>query len=130
MNGDLLDFVQVTSLPREGFRLREVRGVTHCKELSTDERKNGLGTTCKESAWKVTRIARGHQRLFAALGRFVSQGNHIVVITGNHDIELYWPEVRRQFVIEIEKAHEKERKMTGEGESVALSDIKAPVVLL
>jgi UDP-2,3-diacylglucosamine pyrophosphatase LpxH len=125
MNGDLLDFVQVTSLPREGFRLREVRGVTHCKELSTDERKNGLGTTCKESAWKVTRIARGHQRLFAALGRFVSQGNHIVVITGNHDIELYWPEVRRQFVIEIEKAHEKERKMTGEGESVALSDIKA-----
>jgi UDP-2,3-diacylglucosamine pyrophosphatase LpxH len=125
LNGDLLDFVQVTSLPKEGDSLRKVRGAAHHKELGPDERRYGLGTTGKESAWKLERIARGHQRFFAALGRFVSLENHIVVITGNHDIELYWPKVRRQFLVEIEKAYARERKMTGEGAPLALADIEA-----
>jgi UDP-2,3-diacylglucosamine pyrophosphatase LpxH len=126
-NGDLLDFVQVDSLPKSGFTLQAVKGVSNHRELTTDEQKNGLGTTCSESAWKAKRIAQGHQRFFAALGRFVSQGNRIVVVSGNHDVELHWPEVRKQLTIEIEKAYTSDRKMTGEGASITLEDIEARV---
>jgi UDP-2,3-diacylglucosamine pyrophosphatase LpxH len=128
LNGDLLDFVQVTALPKSRFDLKALKGVTDPKQLSADEQKNGLGTTRKESAWKVKCMARGHQCFFAALGRFVSQGNRVVVISGNHDIELYWPEVRKQFTIEIEQAYTREQEMTGEGEPVVLADIEAGVL--
>ncbi len=126
-NGDLFDFVQVASLPQEGKPLSEVKGVASHAGLSADEQKYGLGTTARESAWKIERIARGHQRFFAALGRFVAHGNHVVVITGNHDIELYWPDVRERLVAEVERAYAREREMTGEGPSISLAEVKARV---
>ena len=105
LNGDIFDFLQVVSLPREGRELREVKGVRHRNQLSPHERQYGLGTTAVETEWKLKQIAKGHQRFFAALGWFVAQGNHIAIIRGNHDVELHWPEVQDRFTVEERRAY-------------------------
>lgn len=105
LNGDIFDFLQVVSLPREGRELRTVKGVEQWSELSANERAYGLGTTAVETAWKLKRIAQGHQTFFAALGWFVAQGNHIAVVRGNHDVELHWERVRNCFTMEAKRAH-------------------------
>ncbi|MEE8392153.1 MAG: metallophosphoesterase [Anaerolineae bacterium] len=128
LNGDLFDFLQVVSLPQEGRLLRTVkRGIEHHKELRINERDYGLGTTAGESEWKLKQIARGHRRFFAALGRFVAHGNHIAVLPGNHDIELYWPQVQRRFVTEVKRAYTRERRMLGEGLPVTLKECRTRV---
>ena len=122
-DGDLFDFFQVVSLPEEGKELCAVKGVAHYRELSINEREYGLGTTAVESEWKLKRMARGHQRFFAALGWFVAHGNHVAVIKGNHDIELYWPEVRERFTTEVGRAYARERLMLDHGPSIASEEL-------
>jgi UDP-2,3-diacylglucosamine pyrophosphatase LpxH len=126
-NGDLFDFPQVDALPKEGEPLLEIKGVTRYAELNADERNFGLGTTEKESAWKLVRIARGHPRFFAALGWLVAHGNHVAVIKGNHDVELYWPAVQEQFIAEVEQAYTQQREMLGEGPPVTAKTLKERV---
>ncbi|TCJ18321.1 hypothetical protein E0L93_06160 [Rubrobacter taiwanensis] len=56
-----------------------------------------LGDTSEEaSVRKLEVIARGHPGVFEALGRFVSAGNPLDILPGNHDVELFWPGVRRK----------------------------------
>ncbi len=59
-----------------------------------------LGTTEQESLQRVRvimgknpEIASGHPQVFAALRRFMMEGNSITIIAGNHDIDLLWGEV-------------------------------------
>jgi hypothetical protein len=62
-------------------------------ELSRRERRHGLGTTWQEVVWKLTLIYRGHREFFGALAWFIACGNEVILLKGNHDIELYWPQV-------------------------------------
>ena len=105
LNGDVFDFLQVVSLPRDGRLLDAIKGSSGGKALTEHERTYGLGTTAHESEWKLKQIARGHQPFFAALGWFVARGNRIAVVRGNHDVELHWPEVQERFVTELKRAH-------------------------
>jgi hypothetical protein len=127
LNGDLLDFLQVVSLPEEGRMLHAVKGIGRHKELRINERDYGLGTTAEESEWKLKRIARGHQSFFAALGWFVAHSNHIAVLKGNHDIEFHWPSVWERFVVEVERAYTRERLMLGQGPSVTSEELDARI---
>ncbi|MGD2148639.1 MAG: metallophosphoesterase [Anaerolineae bacterium] len=120
LNGDIFDFLQVISLPKEGPPLQRVKGVTHLDELCADERAHGLGTTPKESAWKLTQIARGHQRFFAALGSFLAHDNQVAVVRGNHDVDLHWERVRACFVEETFQAYERQRQQEGVGPQITL----------
>ncbi|NTV64516.1 MAG: hypothetical protein HGA65_13395 [Oscillochloris sp.] len=59
-----------------------------------------LGTTEQESLQRVQvimgqrpEIASGHPQVFAALRRFMMEGNSITIVVGNHDIDLLWGEV-------------------------------------
>ncbi len=98
VNGDIFDFLQVVSLPKEGTDLFGVKGVRTYKELRQNDREFGLGTSSPEIVWKVGRIAQGHPTFFQALAWFVAQpGNELVLMKGNHDIELYWPDVQQRF---------------------------------
>jgi UDP-2,3-diacylglucosamine pyrophosphatase LpxH len=95
LNGDIFDFLQVTSLPNEGDELYQVRGVRTYAELSPNERTYGLGTRQPEIIWKLQRIYRGHTTFFQALAWFLAHpGNQIVWMKGNHDIEIFWPGVQ------------------------------------
>jgi len=127
INGDLFDFLQVVSLPREGRERLTVKGTDGHEKLSRNERDYGLGTTARESEWKLKRIAQGHRRFFAALGWFLARGNHVAVISGNHDIELYWPQVQARFVKEMQRAYTRERLALDYGPPVVLEDLKEHV---
>lgn len=123
-DGDLFDFPQVDALPEEGEPLMRVKGVASHKDLSTDEQTFGLRTSEKESDWKLERIAQGHPSFFAALGWFIAHGNHVAVVKGNHDLELYWPAVQQRFVTEVDRAYAQQRQMLGEGPPVTQKEIE------
>lgn len=65
-------------------------------QLSDRTIEYGLGTTWQETVWKLDRIAEGHPVFFRALGQFVQAGNELYVLSGNHDIELFWKEVQER----------------------------------
>jgi hypothetical protein len=104
LNGDVFDFLQVVSLPSNGRVLHSVKGVSQRTALSAHEREYGLGTTAVETEWKLKQIAKGHQAFFAAVGWFVGQGNHVVVVRRNHDVELHWQSVQERFIMEAKRA--------------------------
>ena len=83
--GDMVDFLQVTSLPKKG----EVDF-----EISEREGEFGLGTEPEKTAWKLRRIIQGHREFFAGLAAFLARGNHVVILPGNHDIEFCYEEVQ------------------------------------
>ncbi len=127
INGDLFDFLQVVSLPREGRLLRIIKGLERRKELRLNERDYGLGTTAEESEWKLKQIARGHRRFFAALGWFVAHGNHVAVVKGNHDVELHWPMVQERVITEVGRAYTRERLMLDDGPPVTSEEFQARI---
>ncbi len=127
LNGDTFDFLQVTSLPEDDRVLRLAAGVERIEKLPIDEQDYGLGTTAEESKWKMRRIAEGHQTFFAALGRFIADGNRIVVIKGNHDLELHWPAVQERLVKEIERAYVRERLSSGKGPAITSAELRAGI---
>jgi hypothetical protein len=61
--------------------------------LTRRERRHGLGTLWQEVVWKLTHVYRGHREFFAALAWFIACGNEVILLKGNHDVELHWPQV-------------------------------------
>ena len=84
INGDFMDFLQVTEVPEEPDDLRV-------------DPRYGLKAGPRESAWKVRRIVRGHERFFEKLVEFLEQ-HRLVIVSGNHDAAFNYPEVRSAFV--------------------------------
>lgn len=88
LNGDCFDFLTVADVPtpeeakRHGLRVRRAHD------------KFGLPHTARASVWKLEQILRGHPRSFSALALFLLRGGEIVVLPGNHDPELFFPEVQ------------------------------------
>src|SRR5215813_7957191 len=92
IDGDFIEFLYITDTPRPDDPM--LRGIT----LDESERVYGLNTEAAKARWKLDRILRScHPQLLLALARFVAEGNHIVVLRGNHDVEMFWPEVKEHF---------------------------------
>lgn len=97
VNGDIFDFLQVVSLPEEGDELARITGKRKISELRQNTCEFGLGTSEKEIVWKVEQIAKGHPLFFQALAWFVAhEGNELILLKGNHDVELYWTAVQNK----------------------------------
>ncbi|CAB5080408.1 hypothetical protein D3OALGA1CA_170 [Olavius algarvensis associated proteobacterium Delta 3] len=97
INGDLFDFLQVNGpLTQE---LKRTGGATF--SISDREEKYGLGTESEKTCWKLDRIVNGHKVFFKALARFLSEENRLSIISGNHDIELHWPDVQTALIDHI-----------------------------
>jgi len=83
-NGDAFDFDSVTAIPEDPpYR------------VSWLERRRGLVSEQAKSEFKIRRILRDHVVWVEALHEFLSQGNHVVFVIGNHDLELHWPAVQK-----------------------------------
>src|SRR5262249_31792607 len=82
VNGDLFDFLHAPLRPGEPVPFT----------LSAGERERGPGTSAEKSLWKLRKILGANERFLAALGRFLAAGHEAVLLPGNHDLELYWPE--------------------------------------
>src|SRR5574341_1169157 len=92
INGDFIEFLYVTDPPDPNDRL--LWGAT----FAASEYRYGAGTEAEKARWKLDRILRtSHPQLLLSLARFVAEGNHVAVLRGNHDSELFWPEVQHHF---------------------------------
>ncbi len=87
-NGDVFDFLTVTRVPKPGDSM-EVG-----YRVSRAERKFGLNPTPAKSVYKLDAILNGHQLFFTALARFLAAGFRLEILRGNHDLELFFPEVQ------------------------------------
>ncbi len=90
--GDFLDLVGV-SLSAEPGAVKTTP--------TREEQVYGLGSAHDHVVQKVRAIAARHERAFAALGAFVAAGNRLVVVRGNHDIELHWRAAQRALIAAI-----------------------------
>jgi UDP-2,3-diacylglucosamine pyrophosphatase LpxH len=106
INGDTFDFVRICHYPRtdEEFeewseflgRLQIVKTPAELRRsILRVEQKFGLETDDYKSAWKLLQIANGHREFFRALATWINGGGMLLLSKGNHDLELYWPVVRR-----------------------------------
>jgi UDP-2,3-diacylglucosamine pyrophosphatase LpxH len=92
IDGDFIEFLYVTDLPAPNEPL--LRGAS----FSEVEHRYGASTEAQKARWKLdTILRRSHPQLLLALARFVAEGNDIVIVRGNHDAELVWPEVQEHF---------------------------------
>jgi len=94
----------VWDLERLATELRILASKT-AGRLSDNDRSYGLGTSAQEAVWKLDRIAEGHPVFFSALAWFIAQGNSVVLMKGNHDVELHWPEVRQRLRLFLADAY-------------------------
>ena len=101
INGDIFDFLQVTSKPLTSAEYSQAVGD---RELTDNEKKFGLGTSGRATVWKLGQVRKGHPLFFQTLGWFLAhEGNKIILLKGNHDVELFWPAVQarlREIVME------------------------------
>lgn len=106
LNGDTFDFLRIVAVPRSRPELEawqgglDALGVRMSVEelqgsIDRKERRYGLGTESFKCIWKLGEIAWGHPEFFDALAGWVRAGGRILVVKGNHDVELHWPLVRR-----------------------------------
>lgn len=87
--GDFLDLVGV-SLTASGERV--------LTPLTREEELHGLGSAPDHVVQKVEAIAARHPNVFRALMRFLAAGHALVLVRGNHDIELHWRTAQRALV--------------------------------
>jgi UDP-2,3-diacylglucosamine pyrophosphatase LpxH len=88
MAGDFLDLVGVSLAPESTLRTTP----------TSEEREHGLGSAPDHVVQKMWAIARRHPRVFQAMAELVAEGNRLVLVRGNHDIELYWYAAQHAFV--------------------------------
>ncbi|HVO25410.1 MAG TPA: hypothetical protein VMW56_17455 [Candidatus Margulisiibacteriota bacterium] len=92
IGGDFIEFLYITDRPDPNERM--LKGCT----FLDSEYRYGAGTEPPKSRWKLDRILRSsHPQLLLALARFVAEGNSISILRGNHDSEMFWPEVQEHF---------------------------------
>lgn len=65
--------------------------------ISDKEKKYGLKTDHFKTIYKFIKIKNGHPSFFNALSEWMNSGNKIIVLKGNHDIEIFWLAVRNYF---------------------------------
>lgn len=95
LNGDVFDFDSVVSVPEQPhFR------------VSWLEKKRGLFPRPERARYKMSQIIRHHPEFFEHLRRFIIRGHRVVLIAGNHDVELHFPEVRELLLERLNLPHE------------------------
>lgn len=88
VNGDMVDFINVTLLPKAGEAAFEV---------DETEQRFGLAGTEAKVAWMLDRIVDRHRPLFEKLAAFVAAGHELAIVRGNHDVEWHFPVVQERF---------------------------------
>lgn len=84
LNGDIFDFDSVMSLPEKAIY-----------KINWLETRRGLFPRQEKSLFKIKTILEEHKPFVKAMQAFLNNGNKIVIIPGNHDVELHFPEVQQ-----------------------------------
>lgn len=98
LNGDTFDFVRLVRTPEGTADLaawkRRLPIELHPeadRPVSKKERRFGFGTEAHKAVWKLVAAIQGHPEFFSGLAEWVKEGGLIVLVKGNHDVELHWP---------------------------------------
>jgi UDP-2,3-diacylglucosamine pyrophosphatase LpxH len=96
INGDFFDFLKVLVFPTEA-ELAEYR-------IPQGDLNRSYGLRCSEAAgvFQIDKIVDGHPVLFSAIADFLVAGNQVVILKGNHDIQLYWHAVQERVITRLE----------------------------
>lgn len=98
LNGDIFDFDSLTNVPKKPwFR------------VSWLERRRGLDSEVQKSVYKINVILGDHPVWVKALSDFIKEGNKVIFVVGNHDLELYWNEVQRVILDTLKLSPEEKR---------------------
>jgi UDP-2,3-diacylglucosamine pyrophosphatase LpxH len=115
INGDTFDFLRVTDIPSGEKEIaewqQELQKLTIDKTtaqlsscISARERKYGLETDDYKTIFKLMAIRKGHPLFFTGLARWISKGHRLLILKGNHDLEIVWPAVRNYIRLLIGEA--------------------------
>ncbi|HEV3325397.1 MAG TPA: PT domain-containing protein [Puia sp.] len=105
INGDTFDFLRVTAVPtgpneiaawQEELRKLKIDKTAEALQnsISPRERKYGLETEDYKSIYKLMQIRQGHPLFFTSVAAWIGKGHRLVILKGNHDLEIVWPAVR------------------------------------
>ena len=99
LNGDIFDFDSILKLPDDpSFH------------ISWLEKMRGLSSEESKSRFKMKVILYDHALFFQTLKEFIQNGNRVVFVIGNHDMELHWLSVREDIINRLDlDEKEKER---------------------
>lgn len=114
-NGDIFDFLRVDDTPSDDAAFADWQKILARLEVqyskaeleqsvTSHERAFGLQTNDYKSIYKFKIMARGHPTFFRALAEWIRNGNRLLYLKGNHDVEQHWPLIRRAFRDEIHLA--------------------------
>lgn len=115
INGDTFDFLRVTAIPTGPNEIaawqQELEKLNIPKtaialqnSISPRERKYGLETDDYKSIYKLMKIRKGHPLFFTSLATWIDKGHRLLIIKGNHDLEIVWPAIRNYFRLLIAEA--------------------------
>jgi UDP-2,3-diacylglucosamine pyrophosphatase LpxH len=88
INGDFIDFAGMSVMTGP----EEIQ-----TEPTAEERSHGLGGARDHALAKLRLVFENHTDALQSLARFVSAGNSLVIVRGNHDADWHWRVVQRDF---------------------------------
>jgi UDP-2,3-diacylglucosamine pyrophosphatase LpxH len=105
INGDFVDFLRIRNIPHtsEDFKtwsdILSDLGIPRspaqlASTITKKEQEYGLRTDDFKSIWKLYVSHKGHTLVFQSLARWLMDGNELMIVKGNHDLEWYWKKVR------------------------------------
>jgi UDP-2,3-diacylglucosamine pyrophosphatase LpxH len=126
----LTQFVETLSLrPSDGPRTELVINgdfVDFLAEQTSEERIRGVFTpfaaTAAEAVAKLEAIVERDRPFFRALTAFLQRGHRLVVLLGNHDLELALPDVRRTLMNALEIRGQHDFHFIYDGEAYIVGD--------
>ncbi|MFN3453727.1 MAG: metallophosphoesterase [Pseudobdellovibrio sp.] len=87
LNGDIFDFDSVMAMPEKPvYRFHWI------------ETRRGLLPKEERSVFKMSVILEEHAEFIEGLRSFIEKGHSVVIIPGNHDVELHFPKVQKLFL--------------------------------
>ena len=112
INGDFIDFLRIVDYPENSYEIAKWQlllslvGINKTSEelnKSINKKEIEFGLKCNDykSIWKLHKAIYGHIKLFRSLANWLSNGNELIIIKGNHDLEFYFKAVRDYFRYEM-----------------------------
>ena len=108
INGDFIDFLRITNVPSfeeellcwqatlENAGIKKTTSELRAS-VTKKEVRYGLKTNDYKTIWKLNLCMDGHKPLFQRLAQWVADGNELIIVKGNHDLEWLWPAVQQYF---------------------------------
>jgi len=87
LNGDIFDFDSVMSLPEKAIY-----------NISWLETRRGLFPRQEKSVFKIKTVLEEHQKFIETIANFIRAGNDLIIIPGNHDVEMHFADVQSEIL--------------------------------